>query len=93
MEIIEVDSNDQYKVLSVTVDVGEAIPLHHATSEAFLIARKGKGRIVFTDREVILSKGETLLIKANEPHKMEVLENFSSYIVLDLNGSIHFAKA
>ena len=92
MTIIEVDSDDQYKVLNVTLNAGEAIPLHHATSEAFLIGRKGKGKITFADREIFLSKGEMLLIKANEPHKMEILEDFSSYIVLDLNGSIKFGN-
>lgn len=90
MEIIEVDRDEQYKVLAVSLKVGEAIPLHHATSEAFLIGRKGKGKITFADREVILSEGETLTIKANEPHRMDILEDFSSYIVLDLHGAIKF---
>ena len=43
MEIEEVDSNDQYKVLNVTLSAGEAMPLHYTTSEAMLIGRKGKG--------------------------------------------------
>lgn len=91
MEIIEIERDDNYKVLTVTLTVGESIPLHHATSEAFLIGRKGKGKITFADREVILSEGKTLLIKANEPHKMDILEDFSSYLVLDLNGAIKFS--
>jgi quercetin dioxygenase-like cupin family protein len=70
------------------LNIGETIPLHHATSDAFLIGRKGIGKITFADREVILSGGKTLLIKANEPHKMDVIEDFSSYLVLDLNGVI-----
>ena len=93
MEIIEVDSNDQYKVLSVTLNAGEAIPLHYATSEAFLIGRKGKGKITFADKEIIFSKGETLIIKANELHRMDILEDFSTYIVLDLDGYLKFARA
>lgn len=93
MEIIEVERDDKYKVLTVTLNVGEIIPLHHATSDAFLIGRKGKGKITFADRQIILSEGETLLIKANEPHKMDIIEDFSSYLVLDLSGSIKFSNA
>lgn len=90
MEMIEVYSNARYKVLSVTLNVGEAMPLHYATSDAFIIGKKGKGKISFTNREVILSQGDTLLIEANEPHKMEILEDFSSCIVLNHDGRIQF---
>jgi len=90
MEMKEVYSNDRYKVLSVTLNMGEAMPLHHATSDAFIIGKKGKGKISFADRQVILSQGETLLIKANEPHKMEILEDFGSCIILENNARINF---
>ena len=90
MEMKEVYSNDRYKVLSVLLNMGEAMPLHHATSDAFIIGKKGKGKITFADRQVILSQGDTLLIKANEPHKMEILEDFSSCIILDHDGRINF---
>lgn len=90
MEMKEVYSNEQYKVLSVTLSVGEAMPLHHATSDAFIIGKKGKGKISFANRQVILSQGETLLIKANEPHAMEIMEDFSSCIILSAAGRINF---
>lgn len=86
----EVYGNDRYKVLSVTLSVGEAMPLHHATSDAFIIGKKGKGKISFTDREVILAQGDTLLIKACEPHRMEILEDFSSCIILENDARINF---
>lgn len=93
MEMKEVYSNDRYKVLSVLLNMGEAMPLHHATSDAFIIGKKGKGKITFADRQVVLSQGDTLLIKANEPHKMEILEDFSSCIILDHDGRINFDHA
>jgi len=92
MEMKEAYSNDLYKVLSVTLNVGEAMPLHHATSDAFIIAKKGKGKISFADRQVILAQGDTLLIKANEAHKMDILEDFSSCIILSRDGRIDFGK-
>ncbi len=88
----EVYSNDKYKVLSVTLNKGEFMPQHHATSDAFLIGKKGKGKITFDDRQVILSQGETLLIKANEAHQMDILEDFASCIILDSDGKIEFGQ-
>lgn len=92
MEMKEVYSNDKYKVLNVTLNIGEKMPLHEATSDAFLIGKKGKGKITFADRIVELCQGETLLIKAHEQHKMEILEDFSSSIILENDGKINFIK-
>lgn len=86
----EIYTNDKYKVLSVTLNVGESMPLHHATSDAFIICKKGKGRLSFTDRQVTLSVGDTLLIEDSEPHKLEILEDFSACIILDAEGRINF---
>ncbi|MGN6533229.1 MAG: cupin domain-containing protein [Ginsengibacter sp.] len=91
MEMKEMYSNEKYKVLSVTLNAGEKMPLHEATSDAYLICRKGKGRITFSDRVVDLCLGETLLIKAHEKHKMEILEDFCSCITLENDGKIKFA--
>lgn len=90
MEMKEAYGNDKYKVLCVTLNMGEAMPLHHATSDAFIICKKGKGRISFADRQVTLSLGDTYLIKDSEPHKMEILEDFSACIILEAEGQINF---
>lgn len=92
MEMKEVYSCSKYKVLNVTLSVGEKMPLHEATSDAFLICKKGKGRITFTDRVVDLCQGETLLISAHDSHKMEILEDFASCITLENDGRINFIK-
>lgn len=92
MELKELYSSGKFKVLSVTLSVGEKMPLHEATSDAFLVCRKGKGRITFSDRVVDLCQGETLLIKAFEQHHMEILEDFCSCITLENDGRISFIK-
>ena len=69
------------------------MPLHQATSDAFLICKKGKGKITFSDRIVEIGQGETLLINANEHHKLEVLEDFNSCITLENDGQIQFIKS
>lgn len=90
MEMKEIHNNNLYKILSVTLSVGEEMPVHEATSDAFIILRKGKGKISFDDRQVELSAGETLLIKAHERHQLEVLEDFNSCIVLENAAQINF---
>lgn len=90
MEMKEAYKNDRFKVLNVSLQTGESMPLHKATSDAFVINRKGKGRISFADREVVISEGDCILIKANEPHKMEILENFCSSIILEPDAKIDF---
>ena len=92
MEMKEVYSCENYKVLNVALNVGENMPLHEATSNAFLICKKGKGRITFSHKVVDVSMGDTLLIPANDQHKMEILEDFCSNIILDPDATINFAK-
>ena len=88
----EVYCNQKYKVLNVILGVGEKMPLHEASSDAFLICKQGRGRITFSDRLVEISAGETLLIKAHEPHRMDILEDFCSNIILENDGKINFLK-
>ncbi len=92
MEMKEIYTCEKYKVLNVTLNVGEKMPLHEATSNAFLICKKGKGRVIFSDKVIEISIGDTLLIKANDQHKMEILQDFSSNIILDPDAKINFLK-
>jgi quercetin dioxygenase-like cupin family protein len=92
MEMKEIYSCDHYKVLNVILNAGEKMPWHEATSNAFLICKKGKGRITFSDRVVDVCANDTLLLKANEQHQVEIFEDFCSNIILDFNGKINFVK-
>lgn len=92
MEMKEIYSCDKYKVLNVTLNVGEKMPLHEATSDAFIICKKGKGLITFSDRIVDIYQNETLLIEAHKQHKLEILEDFSASIILENDGRINFIK-
>jgi quercetin dioxygenase-like cupin family protein len=92
MEMKEIYSCDSYKVLDVILNAGEKMPLHQATSNAFLICKKGKARITFSDRIVNIHSNETLLIKANEQHELEILEDFCSNIILESDAKINFVK-
>ncbi len=92
MEMKEIYNCDKYKVLNVSLNIGEQMPLHEATSDALIICRKGKGRITFSDRMVNIHQDETLLIEAHKQHQLEILENFAASIILENNGRINFIK-
>ena len=92
MEMREIYSCDKYKVLNVALNVGEKMPLHEATSDAFIICKKGKGLVTFSDRRTEIVQNETLLIKAHEQHKLDILEDFSASIILENDGRINFLK-
>ena len=53
-------SNNYYKVMEVALNVGETMPLHKATSDAFIIVKEGSAKIIFSDVEVELHQGSTL---------------------------------
>lgn len=90
MEIKEIYRNEHFKVLNVSLNIGEAMPLHKASSNAFVIAKRGKGKISFQNREVVLAQDETILINANEPHKMDIIEDFRASIILEPDAQINF---
>lgn len=92
MEMQEIYNCDKYKVLNVNLNIGEKMPLHEATSDAFIICRKGKGLITFSDRVVNIDQDKTLLIEAHKQHQLEILEDFSASIILGNDGRINFIK-
>ena len=92
MEIKKIFESTSFKVVSVTLKKGESMPNHKATSEAFVIVKRGKGRIIFDDKEIVLQQDSTQLIPANENHTLEVMEDFSACIVFPVEGEIEFIK-
>ncbi len=89
----EIHANASYKVLSVSLGKGEGMPLHHASSDAFLVIRVGKAVLKLREREVVLEPGDTMVIPANEPHSLHVLEDFAASVVLASGAHILFTKS
>lgn len=92
MEIKKVFEGNSFKIMNVTLNKGENIPKHKATSIAFIIVKKGNGKIIFDDKEIELKQDSTQLIPANENHTLEVMEDFSASIVFPIEGEIEFIK-
>ncbi|WP_242920175.1 cupin domain-containing protein [Pontibacter liquoris] len=92
MEMKEIHANAAYKVLKVTLAKGEKMPQHFASSDAFLILEKGKVKLQLPDKEVELVQGATWHIPAGLPHSLQVLEDFSAYVVLAGQAQIKFTN-
>ncbi|MDQ6845955.1 MAG: cupin domain-containing protein [Bacteroidota bacterium] len=83
-------SNNYYKVMEVALNGGEAMPLHQATSDAFIIVKDGSGKIIFSDNEIELHQGSTQLIPANKQHRLQVHDAFKACIILASEAAIKF---
>lgn len=90
MEMKEIHANAAYKILRVTLAKGEEMPRHYASSDAFLIVEKGKANVRLLKKEEVLAQGTTLHIPADEPHNLQVLEDFIAYVVLAADAQIQF---
>lgn len=90
MEMKQLYTNNYYKVMEVALNSGEAMPLHQATSDAFIIVKGGLGKIIFSDYEVELHQGSTLLIPANKEHRLCIYETFNACIILGPDAVIKF---
>lgn len=90
MEMNKLFSNSHYKVMNVVLNAGESMPLHKATSDAFIIVTAGSAKIVFPDNEIELHEGSTTMIPAHKEHKLQVSETFNAYIIFSADGEIKF---
>lgn len=90
MEMKQLISNNYYKVMEVSLSLGEAMPLHQATSDAFIIVKEGSGKIIFSDNEVELHQGTAQLIPANKEHRLQIHEAFKACIILAPEATIKF---
>lgn len=66
------------------------MPEHYASSDAFLILEKGKVKLHLSGNDIMLSSGDTRHIPAREPHSLQVLEDFSGFVVLAAEAQIKF---
>ena len=90
MEMKQLYSNDYYKVIEVTLNGGEVMSQHKATSDAFILVKEGIGKIIFQDNEVELQQGSTYMISANKEHRLHVTETFNACIIFAPGAEIKF---
>lgn len=62
-------------VARFAVKAGAGVGRHQHDNEEYVLALSGIMKFVFDDRDVLLKKGEVLIIPANVPHFIEVTED------------------
>lgn len=93
MKLEEVYGGKSYKVLNAQVPTGGVMPEHYATSDAFVIVRKGEANINFMDgTKANIKEGTTYLIPGNKQHNLEVVKDFDAIIVIGPEAKIEMAK-
>lgn len=90
MQMKEIYAGEHFKVKEVILSSGQVMPEHRATSDAFVIVKKGKGKLVFSDSENELTPGSSILIPANKIHRLEITEDFNAFVVFEKDGEIEF---
>ena len=90
MEMKQLYGNRYYTVMEIALNSGEAMSLHKTTSDAFLIVKEGKGKIIFSDNEVKLQHGSRIMIPANKEHWLQINEKFNACIIFASEAEIKF---
>lgn len=86
----EIHSNAVYKIMKVTLPEGKIMPRHFVSSDAFIIVEKGEAKLNLSTSVEILKPGTPFSIPAKEPHTLEILADFSAYVILAADAHIQF---
>lgn len=92
MGIKEIYTGKDSKVLKADIPKGKRMPTHYATSEAFVMVTKGRSEIIFSDKELDLQEGSTVLIPKRKPHTLHIIADFEAYIVLSGDAELEYAN-
>ncbi len=90
MGLERVYSKKDYQVLKAALPAGKRMPVHYATSEAFVIVAKGSAELIFSDRQEILKAGMQVTIPERKAHTLKILSDFEAFIVIGGPASMEF---
>lgn len=90
MGLEKIYGNRGCKVMKAEIPAGSRMPVHHATSEAFVMVTKGKAELIYSDKEEPLHAGIQVCIPKGKPHTLQVTEDFEAFIVIGGAASIEF---
>ncbi|HVS93808.1 MAG TPA: cupin domain-containing protein [Mucilaginibacter sp.] len=87
----EIEKNDHYKIIAVTLPAGTSMPKHRATSDAYIIVESGNALLIFKDETCELGAGSNMSIPSHEPHILKVISDFKALVVLAADAIIDFS--
>jgi len=63
-------------------DAGEGLSEHTAPFDALVFILDGKAEITISDKPMVLSKGEAVVMPANQPHALKAVERFKMLLIM-----------
>ncbi len=73
---------DQGMVTLFSFDKDEGLSEHTTPFDALVNVIDGKVKITISKKEYILSKGQMIIMPANEPHALKALERFKMMLIM-----------
>ncbi len=90
MGIARIYKNEGCQVMKAEIKKGSRMPVHYATSEAFVMVAKGCGEIIYSNSEQKLEPGMYIHIPRAKPHVLKIEKDFEAYIIIDEDASLEF---
>jgi len=63
-------------------DEGEGLSEHTAPFDALVYIFDGKAEIVISNEKFVLTKGQMIIMPANEPHALKAIEKFKMMLIM-----------
>jgi quercetin dioxygenase-like cupin family protein len=83
-------SGNEFKILNVTGTKGSAMDTHLSTGEAILSVFRGEAVLKLGEKEMHLLPGELVIIPAEEPHTLSILNDFEANVIMAIDSQIKF---
>lgn len=90
MGIEKILGRKEYQVMKANIPAGSRMPVHYATSEAFVMVTKGTAELIFSDRQQDLEAGMHVIIAERKPHTLKIRSDFEAFIVIGGSATIEF---
>jgi quercetin dioxygenase-like cupin family protein len=90
--MVELQTNDHYKVARIELPAGTNMPRNFATSDAYLIVESGNALLIYKGETLELVNGTNFSIPAHEPHILKVISDFKAFIVLANDAKITYPE-
>lgn len=83
-------SGKEFKILNVTGTNGSTMASHFSTGEAILSVMRGEALLKLGEKEIHLLPGELVIIPAEEPHTLAILNEFEANVIMAIDSEIKF---
>ena len=84
--------SSEFKVLSISGNVGDVLEKHKVNDNALLLVRSGKILYSEKDREQELNAGDSWSIPADVLHKVTCIDESEVFVVLSTSTKMRFEK-